>query len=472
MKSIFHPFFTLVLIAGLFPAGILQGNSPVPANPSVKYIQRTMKALEESTAENPAQVRVLFYGQSIVAQEWTNTVQETLQKRYPTVQFTFANKAIGGCMSPGLVRTAESDLYPWYPDLLFFHVYGDLDKYREIIQNVRERTTAEIILWSSHLNGGQMPEGFLKDRGERTTTIEKIAQEFKCTYIDLNLKWCHLLIKNKWHPTHLLRDGIHLNQEGCKYYAQFILEELVRLPGVNTDELSSGRITRISVNDPAVRKNPDGSLTLNFHGNRVCAVVKGEVQGEVQENASDAVEEEKTEGNVSLLLDGKPVAEYRELWAHTRTSSATGWKPGIFTIGFRAPLRKEVWTLTALPDSNEDGSRIHYRVEGSVTGFDGEGWSDVYFISRSRRVIIERGDYDLEQHRYSKIKVTKNYRLQWESYPLFAESLIPTTTEPLVLLQNCANADHTLTIQPKESDAKIEAFLIYSPAWKFSAGWK
>ena len=37
-------------------------------NPTAIHIQRTMKALEESTAAKPATVRVLFYGQSIVAQ--------------------------------------------------------------------------------------------------------------------------------------------------------------------------------------------------------------------------------------------------------------------------------------------------------------------------------------------------------------------------------------------------------------------
>ena len=91
-------------------------------NPTAVRIQRTMKAMSESTAEHPAQIRVLFYGQSIVAQNWTEAVADHLKSAYPTVQFTFRNAAIGGYTSPSLVRTAESDLYPWYPDILFFHV--------------------------------------------------------------------------------------------------------------------------------------------------------------------------------------------------------------------------------------------------------------------------------------------------------------------------------------------------------------
>ena len=79
-------------------------------NPSAAYIQRTMKMLEESTAENPAHVRVLFYGQSITAQAWTRIVQRQLAQRYPTAKFEFRNAAIGGYISSVLIRTADHDL--------------------------------------------------------------------------------------------------------------------------------------------------------------------------------------------------------------------------------------------------------------------------------------------------------------------------------------------------------------------------
>ena len=121
-------------------------------NPSAAYIQRTMKELKASTAKNPAHVRVLFYGQSITSQAWTRIVQKQLEERYPTAKFEFRNAAIGGYISSVLIRTADHDLYPWYPDLLFFHVYGPMDKYEEIVRRVRERTSAEIVIWTSHLN--------------------------------------------------------------------------------------------------------------------------------------------------------------------------------------------------------------------------------------------------------------------------------------------------------------------------------
>ena len=53
-------------------------------NPTAIHIQRTMKALEESTAENPAHLRVMFYGQTITAQRWTQEVEEFFREKYPT----------------------------------------------------------------------------------------------------------------------------------------------------------------------------------------------------------------------------------------------------------------------------------------------------------------------------------------------------------------------------------------------------
>ena len=183
-------------------------------NPTAVYIQRTMKALEESTAEHPAHVRVLFYGQSITAQAWTQTVQKQLEKRYPTVKFEFRNAAIGGYTSEVLIRTADHDLYPWYPDLLFFHVYGPTDKYEEIVRRVRERTSAEIVLWTSHLDAREKADVLVKQLDPRCLKILEVADTYHTLKINLRKKWCDYLIANNLASTNLLADSIHLKPAG------------------------------------------------------------------------------------------------------------------------------------------------------------------------------------------------------------------------------------------------------------------
>nr|MCR5840269.1 hypothetical protein [Kiritimatiellia bacterium] len=72
--------------------------------PTAMPIQRTLNALEKSTAAYPAHVRMLFYGQSIVEQGWHTNIVRQLKERYPTAILEVENRAIGGFTSPDLIR--------------------------------------------------------------------------------------------------------------------------------------------------------------------------------------------------------------------------------------------------------------------------------------------------------------------------------------------------------------------------------
>ncbi len=87
-------------------------------------LQRTLTLLASSSEAQPNKVRILFYGQSIVAGLDATAMVDQLRVFYPYAQIEFENRAIGGFQAPNLVRTAVHDLYPYYPDLLIFHVYG------------------------------------------------------------------------------------------------------------------------------------------------------------------------------------------------------------------------------------------------------------------------------------------------------------------------------------------------------------
>lgn len=423
-------------------------------NPSAAYIQRTMKMLDESTAENPAHVRVMFYGQSITAQSWTKTVQEDLIEKYPTVDFEFNNAAIGGYTSPALIRTADHDLYTWYPDLLFFHVYGPMDKYEEIIRRVRERTSAEIVIWTSHLNivSRDKPDQINTSHDARAEEIRAVAAKYDCMLIDLREKWRKYLADNSIAVMDLLRDTVHLTPEGCDLYARLIFEELVRDPKLGDDPTASGTIKTIAINGPQITRKPDGSLTLQFQGNRVVAISDGKGGQGVK---------------ATVLLDGKPMDDCKDLWAISRPSRGPAgiWMPAINHIGFDKPLLQEDWTLTCLPDSTPDGKKIHFRVQGTKTGDDGEGWNTEQFVSKSGRVIIEPSDWRIPWTLgYRKATLPEGFTVTWKSYPLFTDSYTPQPAETRTLLvQGCANEKHTLTLSPQAGDLGIQEFVVYAP---------
>ncbi len=403
------------------------------ANPSARHIQRSMKMMEESTAEHPATLRVFFYGQSIVAQPWTDTICAQLKERYPTVNFEFCKRAIGGFEADNLSRTAVNDLYPWNPDLLFFHVYGRMEKYEEIVRTVRERTAAEIILWTSHLSKGQDPRAMLLNRDGRSRDIMDIARRYRCMVIDLNQKWCNHLLWEGIAVEDLLNDSIHLNPEGLKLYAQCIGEELVRIPSLGDNPESSGTINLLTIND--LQTDANGNAILRFTGNRVVAVSNGDGKPDLK---------------AELLLDGKPLTDYRELWGLTRTSTGPFiWMPAIKNVDFTVPLQAEHWELKCLPDSTKDGTRLHFRVKGSKTGDDGEGTSDADFASPSGRVVILKSDWHVAWPlAYTKHELPDGYTVTWDSYPLFTTPFAPQPAGTrTLLLQGCSPETHTLTFK-------------------------
>ncbi len=435
----------LILIS-LLNMVMLAESAEIADNVSAAFIQRTMKQLAESTADNPARVRVQFYGQSITAQPWTRQVKDDLHRRFPVVQFKFHNPAIGGFKSPALVRTAEHDLYPWYPDLLIFHVYGPIEQYEEIIRKTRKRTTAEILLWTDHVAATKR-----MDRDDsHSAQIRNVAKKYDCMLVDVRTKWKQHLEETDTEADDLLRDSVHLNQDGCDLLAKYISEELVRIPELGDGNSSSGRISTVEIDSPAVTRHKDGTLQLRFHGNRVDAIAAG---------ASAPID-------CDLNLDGKQVAEHKELWGASRPSKGPDiWMPAIKRVSFDTVPVAEEWTLTALPDSSADGKRIHFKVSGSVTGDDGEGWSDEPFVSNSGRVVIKPADWHIAWPlQYRQKILPEGFTVTWKTYPLHAANFPSLKDgESVVLAQGMRNCEHTLTISPADN---IQAFRIYRPGMK------
>jgi hypothetical protein len=423
-------------------------------NPSAAFIQRTMKWLEESNKDNPARVRVMFYGQSITAQAWTGILQQHLKKKYPTVDFEFHNAAIGGYTSNVLIRTADHDLYPWYPDLLFFHVYGPMDQYEEIIRRVRQRTTSEVVIWTSHLNSRsrERPDEIDTSHDKRAVEIREVAKRHKCMLIDLREKWRDYLNEENLKVSELLTDTVHLNPRGCELYARIVGEELVRLPEVGDNATSAGTITQVPIDSEAVERSGKGKLTLRFRGNRVVAVSNG--------RGSETA-------NATVTLDGRSPREQKELWAITRPSvgPARIWMPAINHIGFDTAPVEEAWTLTCLPDSTPDGKRIHFEVEGTITGNDGAGWNSERFISRSGRVSIEPADWRIAWTLgYRKATLPEGFQVTWRAYPLFTDTYLPQATgNRTLLVQGCSNEEHSLTLDSRSGVLGISHFVVYSP---------
>ncbi len=423
-------------------------------------IQRPMTLMATSTPERRNTVKVLYYGQSITNQQWTDQVSEHLRQTYSHADLQFEKLSLGGFASQRLVRTTDYDVLPYYPDLLVFHVLGDHRRYEDIIIKVRQKTTAQIAIWNDHITRlPTSPDDWSEQMSYKF--IPSYAERYGCYLMDIRTPWKEYLLKHGFEPKKFLRDGVHLNDNGNWLLATLINDRLLYNPKLPRD-------WQDLVRDYAVGEDvewQDGRLKLEFTGNRVDVVSAWTGGGEP--------------GHAKVLIDGKAPSEHPEVYYHARPTGTPhiGW-PAIKRIGHRVPLLQEQWTARVW-GFNEDATDFQFEVTGSVTGPDGRGRGAETFVSESGRVVIEPQDwtydYDwsLAQRRNDAPRLPQEHVVRWQTRAIAEDTYAPEKVEDpsmtyaTVLAQGLQNARHTLELLSSfGGPMPIGAIRVYEPPLK------
>ena len=427
-------------------------------------IQRSMSLMATSTGIKRNTVRILFYGQSITAQEWSNTLAERLKRRYPLADFVIENRAIGSFESSRLARTAEADLYPFYPDLVIFQNYGDPARYEDMIRRIRERTTADILMANDHvapLIGEKMDE--ITDPKLLAPTdkfpwrnyvfLPAIAKQYRTDLADVRGLWKRYLTDHKLKPSDLLFDDLHLNALG-----NFLMGEIVgahlrhrpELPDTGWNDLV--KTYAVGPEGDVAWKN--GKIVLPFEGNKIDLICK------------DA----RSAAPASIRIDGKKPSEFPELSVPTRTELVKPMSPfpPMLSVGANQPRVLEEWTLTA---TSVDANLKHFKfkVRGSITGEDGDGESGQRFVSKSGRVVFEpEDDFLASALGLSRNPNATSLETRWKVEPYFAdEFILPVKRNPfgdtvVIAAQGLSNGKHTLEITGGP-DTPLAAIRVHRP---------
>ncbi len=469
---------SLVLL-GLLGASSLRADEPFPPLKSPgdgssqgRNIQRTMRLLATSTPDHRNTVRVLFYGQSITEQGWWKIVADDLRARFPNANIIIENRALGGFSSQLLVKTAETDLYPFQPDLLIFHVYGAHDKYEDIIRRTRERTCAEILQQDDHVT---KPEHLTEETDPAKLPIQKgnwdgfmnynwlpsLSRKYETEWCDQRGLWKRYLTDYGLEPKALLKDGVHLNAHGEFLMAECVKSYLRRDAKFDPAPAESWVRTLTIGQDvqwqAAAGQSDRKILRVEFEGNRVDVICKTGV----------AVAGAQA---VTVRIDGKKPSEFPELQGFTRALAKPGGKwPVIAPIGSEALRLVEDWTMEVQRDATDE-KLFTFMLSGSKTGPDGEGRSDARFVSKSGRVVIAPEDWNVAYAlSLSGIKpVPKKLTMRWSVVPYGVDEFIsPGVKDAAVettvtLAQGLVNARHTLEITGGDATA-IAGIRIYRP---------
>jgi lysophospholipase L1-like esterase len=421
--------FALLLLVADFPPPKTLG----PVDTYGKHLARSMHLLASSTPDRRNPVRVLFYGQSITEQAWAKAVAADLKARFPHADLTVENRAIGGHSSQKLVRTAEADLYPFRPDLVIFHVYGAHDDYERIVRNIRERTCADVLQQTDHLNA--------KDDVDEPTDpaalspkawnpwmnavhLPAVSRRYGTELADVRGLWKQYLRDHGLKPAALLRDNVHLNGHG-EYLMAEVVKAYLRPTAAPTDE--------------RVRTVPFGG-SLTFTGTRVDAV--------------------RSAGGGEVRIDGKRPSEFPTAYANTRTTAypRSNW-PCLLSVSADAPRTAEEWTLT-VTELSDDHKTGRFTLRGSVTGPDGAGEVGQAFRSNSGRVVLDPKDWNLDYCKaVFKRPLPLPFDIKWKTYVQGVDTL-PASDKPVTLIDGLPPGQHTLTI----TGGGVQAVTVYDPA--------
>jgi hypothetical protein len=465
VKSVAMPF----LLAALSCVVVAQADQPpavddasfiqTPSIPFGSRIQRTMKLLATSTPEHKHRVRILFYGQSIT-NGWTDIVLKNLKKRFPNADIVCENRAIGGFSAPALSQTAQGDLYPFYPDLLFFQDYnGPEPEMEQMFAEIHNRTTAEVLVFTHHIDHCA-PD---KTRERDSATLRKLADKYGFEVVDIFPSWKKYLEVTKIDRLKLLGDGIiHLNQDGKNLMARIAMPHLTATanqPAADQDRVryynASGSPLKGSF-DHAKGKAIHHPLKMEFTGNRVDIAI-GPTKAKL--------------GTAKILIDGKTPSQLEGVYAMTRSNSCPGnWFPALRRVEIGKNAVAESWELT-ITKINDKCTDFEYEVKGSATGPDGKGTSKAKFTSTSGRLSIDPKWFAIPAT-YSVFKkhVPVGFTVKWKVVEQFQNELKPspikdTTKEDLyTVAQGFSNGPHTLEIIPNGDGAvPVKYIVVYQP---------
>jgi hypothetical protein len=348
------------------------------------------------------------------------------------------------------------DVSSFYPDLVLFHVYGDQTNYEAILKTIRSRTAAEVVLQTDHYNNKD-------DYSDKMAyeILPALAQKYKCDVIDIRTNWKKYLDDNGYEPAKLLKDEVHLNDHGNFLMAELIKPYLQYKPDYKPDEFKLMTTYQVGT-DVFVNGN---TLQLPLTGNKVEVI------------AADSF---PTSSSAAILVDGKKPSSFQGTYFNTRPyrDNNQGWPwslPAMIRIHHEAPWITEEWTCI-FKEVSPPFTDFGFEIRGSKTGKDGMGRANQDFVSKSKRVIIKKGDVETggDWHLNRSYKVLKTIvktgdLVKWKTYSISTDLYTPkrnpdaSAENTTILFQGIPNQDHVLTIKGSGKGIPIKEIRVYKP---------
>jgi hypothetical protein len=475
-----------------------------PVIPNGSRIQRTMKLLATSTPEHKNRVKILVYGQSIVADGRDQKMRlliDELRTMFPNADIVSENRALGGFTSDKLKNTAETDLYPFYPDLVIMHDYsgGTTDEERRlntetIYAGLRGRTTAEMLTLTHHLSHTGFiddvpPYSFFKTNqklnGNDSDLIRLLADKYGFEIADMRMNWEKFLVDTRpaaatdvntlrLHIIDYIQDTVHHNPRGGLLMERIVREHFKYIP-----EQKPYWLDMVKVYTPDGKRWAQDKEEYPTGGAIIDKPLKFEFEGNRIDLLGMPLKDGKP-GSAKVLIDGKAPSAFPEVYVPTR---ATLKPKSPWLMVTRVELGKnavpEEWTMTytkvapamSKPEvTKPDTFDFEFELKGSVTGPDGKGNNKEKFVSNSGRITLDPQWYlgpTFLQGYVPPVGFEVKWNVVAQGQDVWQQKADndPALEDRCTLVQGISNGKHTLEIIPNgDGPLGLRAIVVYQPS--------
>jgi len=201
-------------------------------------------------------MKILFQGDSITDADrsrenphnlgfgYPKFAAELIKEEYPETEFEFINLGISGNKAEDLLARWEADAIRVQPDIISiligvndtWHRAGNRDWmdndyfedcYRQILQMLKDKTNAKIIILEQFLLYVPDKDFFRADLDPKIQIVRKLAREFADVFVPLDGLFAAASIDEA--PTYWAQDGVHPSEMGAQFIAAHYLDAIAAL---------------------------------------------------------------------------------------------------------------------------------------------------------------------------------------------------------------------------------------------------
>ena len=405
---------------------------------------------------------------------------EIIRRRFPNAPDIVYKKHVGASVQFQYVQGwARHIVIPDQPDLVLIYTIGKPEDLDKLLTELRRGSTADIIVPSIHWRIRDIP---LWGKSENAVDQDVGAMREVCAkhgveFIESRREWAEHL---KAHglkveidaENNLLKDAVHqseygkliINENIARHFARparFGYEPDERERRLRPDHWKSARegetvefSSEWRIEDGSlVTSAPDAWVKVCFQGRRIDLVGGRSSAG----------------GSVNVLVAGKLADQVDAFFVTFIDVGPNNTRPARGLVTDRSPhgvcLGKNVvpqtWTITMIDDNG------NYKLEGNVTGFDGQGNNIEPFTSNSGQIVVPSDLWRLARDRQGQTVNKPGALFTWKVYRTGVGAVDfrgdGDETFRARLIQNLPNTEHTLELVTTGGEVRIDAFDVFEP---------